>query len=132
MGLGGATRKLQKVADMGEELYSRISELREQILEMRETVTETNRRVAALENKLDGQAAILEAIAEKEGIDVDELLTEVAIEEAETDDGAAPGDGDVIPDAEGADTERDAGTESRAETDADGGADATTDSGAGN
>ena len=127
MGLGGATRKLQKVADMGEELYSRISELREQILEMRETVTETNRRVTALENKLDGQAAILEALAEKEGIDVDELLTEVAIEEAETDDGAAPGD--VIPDAEGADTEREAGTEPRAGTDADGGADTTTDSG---
>ena len=94
MGLGGATRKLQKVADMGEELYSRINELREQILEVRETVQETNRRVSAVENKLDGQAAILEALAEEEGIDVDELLTQAAIEEAETDD-----DG-VIPDAE--------------------------------
>ena len=99
MGLGGATRKLQKVADMGEELYSRINELREQILEMRETVTETNRRVAALENKVDGQAAILEALAEKEGIDVDEVLTEVAIEEAES-DGSENGAGDPIPDAE--------------------------------
>jgi uncharacterized coiled-coil DUF342 family protein len=108
MGLGGATTKLQKVADMGDELYSRINELREQILEMRETVTETNRRVTALENKLDGQTAILEALAEKEGIDIDELLTEVAIEEAETTDEAAPDD--VIPDAEGstrADTESD-------------------------
>ena len=111
MGLGGATRKLQKVADMGEELYSRINELREQILEMRETVTETNRRVTALENKLDGQTAILEALAEKEGIDIDELLTEVAIEEAETTDEAAPDN--VIPDAEdstGADTESESDT----------------------
>jgi len=97
MGLGGATRKLQKVADMGEELYSRINELRDQILEMRETVTETNRRVAALENKVDGQAAILEALAETEGIDVDEVLTEVAIEEAE---GAEDGEDGPIPDAE--------------------------------
>ena len=101
MGLGGATRKLQKVADMGEELYSRINELREQMLEVHETVKETNERVVALENKVDGQAAILEAIAEKEGLDVDELLTEVAIEEAE-----APTEGDSdrsdesIPDAE--------------------------------
>ena len=105
MGLGGATRKLQKVADMGEELYSRINELREQILEMRETVTETNRRVAALENKVDGQAAILEALAEREGIDVDEVLTEVAIEEAEVaeqaeDAGDSGGDGEAIPSAE--------------------------------
>jgi len=99
MGLGGATRKLQKVADMGEELYSRINELREQILEVRETVQETNKRVSAVENKLDGQTAILEALAEAEGIDVHELLTEAAIEEAETD-----GDG-VIPDAESDDSE---------------------------
>ncbi len=102
MGLGGATRKLQKVADMGEELYSRINELREQILEVRETVQETNERVAAVENRLDGQTAILEALAEKEGLDVDELLTEVAIEEAE-----APAENDrsggteTVPDAEG-------------------------------
>ncbi len=102
MGLGGATRKLQKVADMGEELYSRINELREQILEMRETVQETNARVAAVENRLDGQTAILEALAEKEGLDVDELLTEVAIEEAEaTKKSDSPDDDGTIPDAEG-------------------------------
>ncbi len=105
MGLGGATRKLQKVADMGEELYSRMNELREQIVEVRETVQNTNKRVAALENKVDGQTAILEAIAENEGIDVDELLTEVAIEEAEAPSGAEDRDAqaddtDSIPDAE--------------------------------
>lgn len=83
MGLGGATKKLQKVADMGDELYSRINELREQILEMRETVQDTNQRINALENKVDQQNAILEALAEKEGLNVDELLTEVAIKEAE-------------------------------------------------
>ncbi len=108
MGLGGATRKLQKVADMGEELYSRINELREQILEVRETVQETNERVAAVENRLDGQTAILEALAEKEGLDVDELLTEVAIEEAEEPEGSDPSEGaGTIPDAEG-DAEGDA------------------------
>ena len=108
MGLGGATRKLQKVADMGEELYSRINELREQILEMRETVTETNRRVAALENKVDGQAAMLEALARKEGIDVDEVLTDVAIEEAETaerDEDTGDGDRGAIPSADPGDTD---------------------------
>jgi uncharacterized coiled-coil DUF342 family protein len=83
MGLGGATKKLQKVADMGDELYSKINELREQIIEMRETVQDTNERVDALENKLDQQGAILEALAEQEDLNVDELLTEVAIEEAE-------------------------------------------------
>jgi TolA-binding protein len=83
MALGGATKKLQKVADMGEELYARLNELREQIVEMRVTVQDTNERVRALENKVDQQGAILEALAEDEGIDVDAILTEVAIEEAE-------------------------------------------------
>lgn len=104
MGLGGATKKLQKVADMGDELYSKINELRDQILEMRETVQDTNRRVNALENKVEQQTAILEALAENEDINVDELLTEVAIEEAEPAvtraESAGDGDGGVVPDAE--------------------------------
>ncbi|MUV88067.1 hypothetical protein GJ631_16285 [Natronomonas sp. CBA1123] len=107
MGLGGATKKLQKVADMGEELYARMNELREQIVEVRETVQDTHERVAALENKVDQQAALLEAIAESEGVDVDELLTEVAIEEAEPaiteaegDDTAAVSDAESTDDGE--------------------------------
>lgn len=83
MGLGGATKKLQKVADMGDELYGKINELRDQVVEMRVTVQDTHRRVAALENKVDQQGAVLEALAEQEGLDVDAVLTEVAIEEAE-------------------------------------------------
>lgn len=104
MGLGSATKKLQKVADMGEELYGKMNELREQILEVRETVGDTNDRVAAIENRLDQQGAVLEALAEKEDIDVDELLTEVAIEEAEPADDAAPDEDREapIPDAEDA------------------------------
>ena len=103
MGLGGATKKLQKVADMGEELYARMNELREQLLEVHETVQDIHQRVTAVENKVDQQAALLEALAEKQGIDVEELLTEVAIEEAEpaiteADDGDA--DRGVVPDAE--------------------------------
>ncbi len=105
MGLGSATKKIQKVADMGEELYGRINELREQIVEMRKTVNETNKRVAAVENKVDGQAAILEALAEKEGIDIDEVLTQVAIEEAESnDDEPLTRNEQAIPDAETDDT----------------------------
>jgi uncharacterized coiled-coil DUF342 family protein len=100
MGLGGATKKLQMVADMGEELYDRINELREQIVDVRETVDETNRRVAAVENKLDGQAAILEALAEEQGIDVEAVLTDVAIEEAEGEDEDENAIEATIPDAD--------------------------------
>jgi len=110
MPLGGVTDKVQKILDTAAELYRRVTELREQVMEVRETVQETNERVAALENKLDQQGAILEALAEHEDIDVDQLVTEVAIEEAEPEaeedaadgaDGAEnPEDAGAIPDAE--------------------------------
>ena len=94
MPLGGATKKIQKLLDTAEELYNRIVELREQVMEVRETVQETNERVAALENRLDQQGAILEALAEHEDIDVDELVTKVAIEEAEPTEEAGSAEGD--------------------------------------
>lgn len=97
MPLGGATKKIQQILDTAEELYNKVVELREQVMEMRETVQETNERVSALENKLDQQGAILEALAEHEGIDVDELVTEVAIEEAEPPDPDG-GDADATAD----------------------------------
>lgn len=83
MGLGGATKKLQTVIDTAEETYKRLDELREQILLMRETLTDTHQRVRSLERELDDQRALVEALARQEGVDVDQVLAEAAIEEAE-------------------------------------------------
>ena len=97
MPFGGATKKIQQILDTAEELYNKVVELREQVMEVRETVQETNRRVATLENKLDQQGAILEALAAEEDLDVEALVTQVAIEEAEPDDETGvevPGSGD--------------------------------------
>ena len=112
MPLGGVTDKVQKILDTAEELYQRVMELREQMMEVSETVQETNTRVAALESKVDRQNAILEALAEREGIDVDELVTEVAIEEAEPDEAADGSDaagadenGNAVSEAESDDEE---------------------------
>lgn len=83
MALGGATKKLQMVADMGEELYGRMNELLEQVIETQDTVEDTHERVMALENKVDQQSILLEALAEAHDVDVDAVLTEIAIEDAE-------------------------------------------------
>jgi septal ring factor EnvC (AmiA/AmiB activator) len=85
MGIGGTAKKLQKVAEMGEELYKRINDLRTQVSEMRETVTATHERVDRLENEVAEQRAILQALAEQEGIDVESLIAEAHISEAESD-----------------------------------------------
>jgi septal ring factor EnvC (AmiA/AmiB activator) len=84
MGLGSATRKIQQVADIAEKLYERLNELRAQVQVLNESVSETRERVATLEHTVERQGALIEALAEKEGIDVDRIYTELAIEEAES------------------------------------------------
>lgn len=71
--LGNAGKKLATVVDLAEELYDRMVELREEVGELRETTRETRDRVAAVEDELAGQRAVLEALAEAEGIDVDAI-----------------------------------------------------------
>lgn len=70
MGFGSTAKKLQSVVDMADELYSKLGELREQMSAMRETIETTNDRVEAIETELEDHRAILEAIAEAEGVDV--------------------------------------------------------------
>ncbi|WP_380678140.1 DUF5798 family protein [Salinigranum sp. GCM10025319] len=102
MGIGGTAKKLQKVAEMGEELYKRINDLREQVNEMRETVTATHDRVEVLESEVAEQRAILEALARTEGIDLDAVVAEAHITEAERSNGEGDGSagGDASADAE--------------------------------
>lgn len=88
MGLGGTAKKLQKVAEMAEDVYARLNDLRDQIREMRETVGETQDRVETLEAESAEQRAILEAMAENQGIDVEAVTATAHIKEAETDDTA--------------------------------------------
>lgn len=94
MGLGGTAKKLQKVADMGEELYKRINDLRAQVSEMRETVNATHERVDRLESEVAEQRVILEALAEREGIDLDATIAEAHIDEAEAGDADADSEAD--------------------------------------
>ncbi|WP_224269213.1 DUF5798 family protein [Haloprofundus salinisoli] len=83
MGLGSTARTLQKVADMGEDVYKRLNEVREQVKATQDTVAETKARVASLETEVAEQRAILEAIAEQQGVDVDSVTAEAHIAEAE-------------------------------------------------
>jgi uncharacterized coiled-coil DUF342 family protein len=74
--LGNAGQKITRIVDLAEELYERVVELREQVSELRETTQDTHDRVAGLENEVAAQRALLEALAETEGLDVDELRSD--------------------------------------------------------
>lgn len=82
MGLGSTAKRLSKVADVAEDIYGRIQQLREELDATRETVEETNERVATLEDELAEQRAIVEALASQQGVDPAD-----AVERADDDDG---------------------------------------------
>jgi len=95
MGLGSTAKKIQTVADRAEELYARMNEMREQLKDLKLTVEDTGERVQGLDAKVDRQAVILEALAEEQGLDVDQLVADATIDEAEDSDGAeTAADGD--------------------------------------
>lgn len=98
MGLGNTAKKLQRVADMAETLYQKVDELRSQVNDVKAHVESTSRKVDRIERDLDDQRAVLEALAREQDIDVDSLLAEAAIEEAEPTDIA-----DAEPPADGTD-----------------------------
>ncbi|MFB6110177.1 MAG: DUF5798 family protein [Halodesulfurarchaeum sp.] len=75
MGLGSTAKKLQRVVDIADELYEKLNDLTTELTTLHDSIEETNDRVASLEDELQRQRSVLEAIAEEEGIDV-EAVTE--------------------------------------------------------
>lgn len=104
MGFGSTAKKLQKVVDMADDLYAKLNEQKEQLKELRNTVEETSDRVEAVDREQAKQRALLEAIAEEQGLDTEEVLTEAVIEDAEA-DGEATTDGEQAGDSEPTDVE---------------------------
>jgi archaellum component FlaC len=88
MGFGRTAKKLQRLGDRAEQMYSRLSELTEEINALRSSVRDTNDRVGRLEEDLANQQALLEAIAQTHDIDV-EAVTDAREEDAGGDEGSA-------------------------------------------
>jgi len=108
MGLGGTAKKLQKVTDMAEDVYTRLNDLRDQVIEMRETTQETSDRVDRLERETAEVRALVEALAEQEGIDIDVVTAEAHITDAERDDDGGEAEADATdPDADSTDPAED-------------------------
>jgi len=87
MGLGSTAKKLQQIADMAEDVYARLNQLREQVNQTRATVDETKARVDDMDRELAEQRALVEAIAEKQGVDVEAITADVHVVDAESDAG---------------------------------------------
>ena len=69
--IGGAGKKISRMVDLAEELYERVNDLRARVESMTETVEGTADRVERLEAELAEQRALVAAIAEEQGVDVE-------------------------------------------------------------
>jgi septal ring factor EnvC (AmiA/AmiB activator) len=77
MGLGSTAKKLQKVADIAEKLFKRINQMREEIKNVQAAVDNTETDTAELRRELAETRALVEAVADAEGIDTDDVLAGV-------------------------------------------------------
>lgn len=74
MGLGGTAKKLQKVMDAAEQLYSKMNEIIGELKDLQGEVENTSEQVDRIERDLAQQRAVLEAIADQQGIDVAQVI----------------------------------------------------------
>jgi DNA anti-recombination protein RmuC len=86
MGLGSTAKKLQKVVDAAEQLYAKMNEVIQRLTTLEEEVETTSRQVDVLERELAEQRALLDAVAETEGIDVEETLAAADLPEPAAED----------------------------------------------
>ena len=100
MDIGGIKTKIQQVLDAAEQLYAKMNEVVEQLTELTERLEATDQRLMAVERRVAEQRALVEALAEREGIDADAVL-------AEADLPAEPPETAADPDGSGTATETD-------------------------
>lgn len=86
MGLGSTAKKIQTLADRAEQLYVKLKEVHERVLSVEGTVEDTQARIVELENALEHQRVVIEALAEERGIDVDAVIAEAAIDDVDGED----------------------------------------------
>lgn len=78
MGLGGTAKKLQKVIDAAEQLYSKMNEIIGELKDLQAEVEATSTQVDRMERELAEQRAVIEALAEQSDVDVEAVLADVS------------------------------------------------------
>ncbi len=76
MGLGGTAKKLQKITDAAEKLYAKMNEIIGELKALQTEVEDTSRQVDRVEREMAEQRALVEALADQQGIDTEAVLDE--------------------------------------------------------
>ncbi|WP_436911538.1 DUF5798 family protein [Halosimplex marinum] len=92
MGFGDTAKKIQRVTDIAEKLYERLNQVIEQVQDLKERVQSTSEQLDAMDRELAEQRAIVEALAEQQGIDAEAVVDELPDPDAEGETEAEPGE----------------------------------------
>ncbi|WP_436902563.1 DUF5798 family protein [Halovenus halobia] len=77
MDIAGTKQKIQRVVKVGEETYKKINQVIEQVEQLQEDLQKTSQQVDHIEREQAEQRALLKALAEEQGLDVDAILDDV-------------------------------------------------------
>lgn len=83
MGLGSTAKKIQIVSERAEQVYKQIQELQQRIVHLERKVDDTHDTATALDHRVEENRALLVAIAEEQGVNVDQVVAEAAIDDAD-------------------------------------------------
>lgn len=75
--IAGTKKKLQRMVKVAEETYKKINEVIEEIEQLQTDLATTSEQVDHIETELAEQRALIEAIAEDQGLDVETILEDV-------------------------------------------------------
>jgi len=96
MGFGDTAKKLQKVTSAAEDLYEKMNQLRGQVQSLREEVETTSEQVDDIERDLAEQRALLEALADQQGLDVDAIVADANVETADAEGAGESGETEPV------------------------------------
>lgn len=99
MDLGSTAKKLQRATTVAEKSYKRINELLDRIKRLQEDLETTSSQVDSLEREVAAQRAVLEALAEAEGVDTDAVIDAAELPSVADADDADDGDANANTDS---------------------------------
>jgi DNA anti-recombination protein RmuC len=77
MDIAGTKQKIQRVVKVAEETYKKINQVIEQVEQLQQDLEQTSEQVNHIEREQADQRALLEALAEEQGLDVEAILDDV-------------------------------------------------------
>jgi septal ring factor EnvC (AmiA/AmiB activator) len=91
MDIAGTKKKVQRTVKVAEETYKKINEVIERVEKLQRDLETTSEQVDYVERELAEQRALIEALAEQQGLDVETILEDVQyperlLEEADNED----------------------------------------------